>query len=510
MAERARPAPTASTRPAGAPRATAHDRVVALAQRLRAAAEVLLADVPEPDSDEARDAATLLPLLAAHLRTAPAADLWLALTAVVGAYPSSEQLTAVRRAVELAADRTEVEILLLEHARAEQQARDLPPLEMDVVSDAVVVDTDFTARNDKQTGIQRVTRSVCARWSQRHRLVLVAWAPRQAGHRRLTPREAHRVLRHDEPWARDDGPASAPRLCVPWRSTLVLTEVPPPAGSAALRALAEFSGTSLVAVGYDAIPVTSIDLRPLVDATTFVRYLSVLKHARRIAAISASSADEFRGFSSALVAQGLVGPDVVEVQLATEVPHVEPAETGPRPVVLCLGSHEPHKNHLALLHVAEALWRDGLDFELHFVGGPGWDMRAFDGAVERLVRDGRPVVDHGVLPDRRMWSLAAAATVTVFPSLHEGFGLPVVESLACGTPVITTDYGSTREIADGGGCLLVDPRDDAQIEDALRRVLTDEALLARLREQAARFRQRTWATYADELWDVLVGGETAR
>jgi len=480
-------------------------QVATLAQRLRSTALVLLADVPAQDADAARDAAALLPLLAGHVRTAPASDLWLVLTAVVGAYPDASELARIRRAVELATDRIDVELLLLEHARRVSLRRDLPPMEMEVVTDAVVVETDFSARNDKQTGIQRVTRRVCSLWSERHPLVLVAWAPGHVGHRRLTARETHRVLRHGEPWSDDDAAGDAPpRLCVPWRSTLVLTEVPPSDGAMALSALAESSGTSVVAVGYDAIPVTGIDMRPLGDATTFVRYLSVLKHARTVAAISASSAAEFRGFSSALAAQGLAGPDVVEVQLATEVASVQPAEVGARPVVLCLGSHEPHKNHLALLHVAEALWRDGLDFELHFVGGPGWDMRAYEQAVDHLVRDGRPLVDHGVLPDDRMWSLAAAATVTVFPSLHEGFGLPVVESLACGTPVITTDYGSTREVAGSGGCLLVDPRDDAQLEDALRRALTDDALLGRLRAEAATFRQRPWKAYADELWDVLV------
>jgi len=488
------------------------DRLCCLAQRLRAAAEVLLDTLPERDPEPARDAAQLLPPLSAHVRTASPAELWLVLTAVVGAYPSPQDQAWARRAIEFAADRTDVELLLLEHARQAAAARTLPPMEMDVVSDAVVVEADFSARNDKQTGIQRVTRQVSALWSERHSLVLVAWAPGHAGHRRLTERETHRVLRHGEPWAGDDAaPTGLPRLCVPWRCTLVLAEVPPSAGAIPLSALAESSSSTVVAIGYDAIPVTSIDLRPLADATTFVRYLSMLKHARRIAAISVSSATEFQGFASALAAQGIAGPEVVEVSLATEVVRRESTAGGDRPLLLCLGSHEPHKNHLAVLHVAEALWRDGLDFELHFVGGPGWDVRAYDATVARLLRDGRPIVDHGVLPDEDMWSLTASATVTVFPSLHEGFGLPVAESLSCGTPVVTTDYGSTREIATAaGGCLLVDPRDDDELEAALRRVLTEPELLERLRAEARAYTPKSWRTYADELWDALVVEEAAR
>ncbi len=506
-----RPAGTTLAEPLD-PRQRAVDvQISTLAQRLRTAAEVLLTVVPPPEGDHARDAARLLPLLADEARNGDLAVLWLVLTAVVGAYPTAQELAATRRAVDLADGRTSVELLLLAHAHNVTRARRIQPLEMEVVDGGVLVETDFSAKNDKQTGIQRVTRRLCALWSTQHRLELVAWTDDHAGHRRLTAHEAHRVLRHDEPWrGPDDEDPPAPRLCVPWRSTLVLTEVPPRAGTPALAALAEFSGSTVVAIGYDAIPVTSIDMRPLGDATTFVRYLSMLKHARRIAAISSSAFAEFHGFSSALAAQGLAGPDVVEVRLATDSPSVAPAPPPERPVVLCLGSHEPHKNHLAVLHAAEGLWRDGLDFELHFVGAPGWDVRAYDEAVERLRRAGRPLVDHGILPDDELWPLVAGATISVFPSLHEGFGLPVAESLSCGTPVITTDYGSTREIAEAGGCLLVDPRDDAQLEAALRSALTDAGLLARLRAEARAYRPKQWTAYADELWEALMDQATGR
>jgi glycosyltransferase involved in cell wall biosynthesis len=95
----------------------------------------------------------------------------------------------------------------------------------------------------------------------------------------------------------------------------------------------------------------------------------------------------------------------------------------------------------------------------------------------------------------------------MFPSLNEGFGLPVAESLAHGTPVITSDYGSMKEIADdSGGCPLVDPRDDDQIRAAMRSLLTDGALLAELRRAARTARTKTWDEYAAEAYDYLVTG----
>ena len=98
------------------------------------------------------------------------------------------------------------------------------------------------------------------------------------------------------------------------------------------------------------------------------------------------------------------------------------------------------------------------------------------------------------------------ARFTVFPSINEGYGLPVAESLACGTPVVTSDYGTMKEIADaGGGALLVDPRDDHSIADGMRRLLTDDTLLAELTAQATSRTPRTWDQYAEETWALLVG-----
>ena len=159
---------------------------------------------------------------------------------------------------------------------------------------------------------------------------------------------------------------------------------------------------------------------------------------------------------------------------------------GTLPIVLAVGSHEPRKNHLALLHAAELLWREGLLFNLVFVGGNSWNSAAFDAQVDTLRQANRPVQTILGLPDDLLWAAYRQAYCTVFPSLHEGFGLPVAESLASGTPVITSNFGSMRDLARHGGALLVDPRNDHDLTDALRQLLLDPALRDRLAAQAAR------------------------
>ncbi len=491
-----------------------------LEQRLRAAAEVVLVDVPVPTGDTAYDAAQLLSALVELVRSAPRADLaWLLLAAVSGHLPVSDDVHDLVRHLELALDPTDAEIGVLRRAKAAVAVHGDVELPVRVVTDAVLVDVNFSAQDDMHTGIQRVAREVSPRWHQAHDVMLTGWIPGGGAMRTLVPEEEARVLawsgrggsdpirrptaNGSDPWANLAGT----EVVIPWHCTVVLPEVSQGYSSLPLAALAEHSGSSVVAIGYDAIPVVSADMRPPTEPSGYVKYLTVLKHAKRVAAISRSAAAEFRGFTEALAAQGIAGPRVTEVLLAAEVPDATdaPSARTPGPArVLCVGSHEPHKNHLGLLHAAELLWREGLPFELDFVGGRGWDVTLFDAALAELVARGRSVRNLGPVTDSELWACYRDATFTVFPSLHEGFGLPVAESLACGTPVVTTRYGSTAEIAERGGCLLIDPRDDADLAAAMRTMLTDRSTYAVLKEQAARTVGRTWDDYAAELWSTLV------
>ena len=160
-------------------------------------------------------------------------------------------------------------------------------------------------------------------------------------------------------------------------------------------------------------------------------------------------------------------------------------------------------DHLAVLHAAEVLWREGLRFDLRFIGGSGWGAE-FPRRAADLAAAGRPVEVLKSVSDQDLDEALATAAFTVFPSLHEGYGLPVVESLTHGTPAISSDFGATAEIAADGGVLTIDPRDDQALQVAMRRLLTDPAALSGLREQIGRRPDRRWSDYADQLWSELV------
>jgi glycosyltransferase involved in cell wall biosynthesis len=99
------------------------------------------------------------------------------------------------------------------------------------------------------------------------------------------------------------------------------------------------------------------------------------------------------------------------------------------------------------------------------------------------------------------------ARFVVFPSFHEGFGLPVAEAFSLGTPVITSNVGGTGDLGRGGGAILVDPFDDEALVEAMRMLLTDDAKLQSLKAEIAMRPRRSWPEYAADLWRCLVEPE---
>lgn len=482
----------------------------AMLGRLRAVAPHILAAAEDVDALAARGPAPLLGALARRVQTADRADLlWLLLAGFLGVLPQPDQVRWARRRLRVAAPHEAADVVLRVGLDDPRGWAD-PDVELDVVVGGVVVDVDFCAKFRHNTGIQRVVRQTVSRWTRDQDVVLVAWTASGSGLRTLGPDEHDRVTAWDGRGAETRQPPRDPaghRLVVPVGSVVVIPEVPQAAHCDPLAALAEFSSNRVAMVGYDTIPVTSPDTVDAAETERFVRYLTVVKHADRVAGISQTVADEFAGFASAVTMQGLTGPHTLAVRLPVDTPTTARAhgQRRARPLVLCVGSQEPRKNHGAVLHAAGVLRGEGLEFTLRFIGaGSFGNVRRFDRQVARVRAGGGEVEVLRGVDDATLVQSYADARFTVFPSIHEGYGLPVAESLALGTPVITTGYGSTAEIAAGGGCLVVDPRDDEALIAAMRRLLTDDVELARLRTEARDRVDPTWDDYATDLWRRLV------
>lgn len=180
-----------------------------------------------------------------------------------------------------------------------------------------------------------------------------------------------------------------------------------------------------------------------------------------------------------------------------------------RPYVLSVGTLEPRKNLVRLVRAYRQVAPD-VPHMLVVAGAPGWRTEALEAELARpgpgtIVRTGR-------VSDEELEALYRGADAFAYPSMYEGFGLPVVEAMARGVPTLASNTSSLPQVA-GDAALLVDPTDVSEIAESLARLLTETALAEDLRQRglqrAATF---TWAATARATLDVyrrLTGASTS-
>ncbi len=179
----------------------------------------------------------------------------------------------------------------------------------------------------------------------------------------------------------------------------------------------------------------------------------------------------------------------------------EPIPSG-EPYLLYVGNLLPHKNLLRLLDALAILRRRRpCRLVIRGEGRPAY-VRAVRERVETLGLTGAVTfVGYAWAPNLR--DLYAHAACLVLPSLGEGFGLPVLEAMACGTPVITANTSSLPEVA-GDAALLADPNDAVALSDAMHQVLTDRDLREQLRQRGfRRVALFSWRRTAEEISRLL-------
>ena len=177
--------------------------------------------------------------------------------------------------------------------------------------------------------------------------------------------------------------------------------------------------------------------------------------------------------------------------------------------ILYIARLEAHKNHLLLLKVCEQLWANGLKFDLQLIGCnayPYYSWRVRN-RVRQLAARGRPVTLQAQVSEAELNDAYQSCSFTAFPSLLEGFGLPIIESLWHGRPVVCGGNGALGETAAGGGCEIVNTASVENMARGLRLLLTDEAAYLRRHEEAWQRSFLSWADYwrsIEETMNVLL------
>lgn len=166
--------------------------------------------------------------------------------------------------------------------------------------------------------------------------------------------------------------------------------------------------------------------------------------------------------------------------------------------LLCVSNRKRHKNEF---RVVEAFAKADVDRRLHlvFTAAPTADLARL---IERL-QLGERVNFVGLVPEEKLPSLYRGAKALVFPSLYEGFALPVLEAMACGTPVVTSNVAAMPEVA-ADAALLADPTSVEQIARAMEQIVCDDSLRTQLREKGLhRAGQFSWTNTVDKVHHLL-------
>jgi glycosyltransferase involved in cell wall biosynthesis len=295
-------------------------------------------------------------------------------------------------------------------------------------------------------------------------------------------------------------------------SGLLQTELFSAAVATALPALFAQARGPCVALFHDALALKFPELAPPKTVARFPAYLQELSRFDGIAAISADSRDALLGYWDWLGLRD--APPVEAIPLGIDLPPTAaPAKCNPLgytpsgpavpavlPTVLCVCTLEGRKNHLVLLDACEQLWLRDVRFELRLIGMAQAETgRTALARVRALQQAGWPLRYDGPVDDDTVTTAYRECQFTVYPSLLEGFGLPVLESLALGKPCICSARGPVGESARGGGCVALDEVNPATLAAVIERLLSTPAELATLAAAASARRLKGWAAYTDEL-----------
>ncbi|MFC1680650.1 glycosyltransferase family 4 protein [Pseudomonadota bacterium] len=385
----------------------------------------------------------------------------------------------------------------------------------------ILHDVSHTSHSSANSGIQHVVRRMQAGLSQKTQVLPVCFDP-YAGFWRKLHRGENRLLSIDNNtrfkgkrnihWSyisKVRGVAlrqlsKGLQIDTPGETSFLTAEIFNPVVYAHYsRLFPEMRGPK-VAVFHDAIALRLPEFTPEKTCLRIPQYMMELLDFEGIAAVSKASADDLRNFWESRSVPRSKQPVIRVIPNASSFA----SRDGVRAVhqgaasreVLMVSTIEGRKNHLGLLKAAKTLWDENRDFTLRIIGGlnPRTGSEAHQ-VIADLKNGGYPVMWDGAVSGAELARAYKLCRFTVYPSLWEGFGLPVVESLSLGKPCVCTPFGGLKEVAAQGGCLVIEDGDPKSIANGMRQLLEDDTLLEKLIHEANKRRYPSWGDHASEM-----------
>lgn len=286
---------------------------------------------------------------------------------------------------------------------------------------------------------------------------------------------------------------------------LLLPEVTTESGRVhAISLLSKYYQTEISCILYDLIPVTYPEYCTV--GYDFIHYLRIFRSIKKVFSISNHSLNElvfFNHMSPREVKEPLqlktiyLGGDF-DITLSSNLIIPE------KKVILMVARFEPRKNIRRVLAALEILFSERNDFKFVLIGNPGWLQEYILSDLSLMQSKGYDIEFHMRVPDSELIKWYKQCHFTIFCSITEGFGLPIIESVLFGKPCVTTNSGSQAEVAKKiGGCLLVNPIDIQDIYLNLKNLLSDESLYQNKLIETKGAKWQSWSEYADEIYKAI-------
>jgi len=372
---------------------------------------------------------------------------------------------------------------------------------------------DHTCKYASNTGIQRVTRALArSLLEQGANLIPVKWSAEQQSVIAISDEERDHLERWNGPKASQWSPWISIEKVTPrdWLLVPELTHF----YTAVIHDFGIKAGLRCAWIFYDCIPWKMRQIYSQAATDAHEEYMTSLSRVERVFAISKFSRNDLLGY---LTARDVRCGEIEERLKACVLPgefletkRVLSSKRRPESGsirILSVGTVEPRKNHLRLLEAVKiAQTRTKLSIELVIAGGDPFPDLASQ--IQERVDSIKGATWIRRIDDRGLQERYLNCDFTVYPSVEEGFGLPILESLWNGKPCVCARFGAMLEVAEGGGCVTVDVLDPESIATGICQLIDDRALRECLIKDAITREFKTWRDYGLEMLTLLANERT--
>lgn len=385
----------------------------------------------------------------------------------------------------------------------------------------LIVDVTNSTRDPANSGVIRVTRRFCRELQNREDPLFVIWDD-QAGCYVLPTREEFAQLGQFNGPLLTSGLTSEQRLSPstamrvrldealersgcrePW---IIFSETMMEVRFKSIRVYVRALKLRTAAIFYDAIPVLRPDLCNDETRNNHRNYMIGLAECDVAVPISNYSGQCLKEFWQAEQIAGCpIRVNVLPGEFGGSRREIVSPPDSPQVQILCVSTLEPRKNHRRLVEACLRLEQTHpeVDWTLTLAGNKYAGAFEIADWIEEAGRRNSRVRWLGIVDDASLHRLYGEATFTVYPSIIEGFGLPILESVWHGCPCICSQSGVMGELAQEGGCLTTDVQDVNALSEAIATLARNHELRRKLAQQALQRKLKTWRDYVDEFRSLL-------